>query len=70
MRYHTDKEVTFVYVSCVRVKSFSVSAGRKMPASLPNSRVRDRKYVVETHDVLIGSFRDFVKKPLDAFLET
>ena len=42
----------------------------KMPASLPNSRSRDRKHVVNTHDALVDFCRDFVKKPLDAFLET
>ena len=42
----------------------------KMPASLPNSRARDRKHVLNTHEALVKFCDQYVKKPLQAFLQS
>ena len=40
----------------------------KMPDSLPNSRSKDRKHVINTHDALVAFCTEFVQHPLEEFL--
>ena len=40
----------------------------KMPTSLPNTRARDRKHVINTQEALAKFCSEYIKKPLDDFL--
>ena len=45
MLHETDEEAEFVYVRCARVKSFSVSVGRK-----PSQEIRSSNRTAATND--------------------
>ena len=41
----------------------------KLPGSLPNTRSKDRKHVINTHEKLVEFCNDFIKKPLEDYLD-
>ena len=47
-----------------------VYAYTKNPASAVQTSPHDRKHLVNTHEALVEFCREFVKEPLDSFLET
>ena len=42
----------------------------KTPRSINNSRSNDRKHVINSHEALIDFCREFIKKPLNDFLDS